>query len=317
MSHFITKRIFPGPVWLHFLLLGAVLYAGLTALYPEPKPILGPPNATRLTVMADSYAKLVGGQPTAADMERFVDLELRDELLFREALNRRLHLLDPVIDQRIVRNMRFLSPESLLDNATLVEQGRELNMHLTDEVIRRRLLQVMTQLIISAAGLTEPSDVALEAAFKAGTGDFREPARVSFSHVFLGEVSPLAGTTVLERVKAEALLPPEAIRLGKAFLSGFHFTNLSWMEVNSRLGREFVAALQGTISDQTLNTWVGPIASVYGQHLVYLESYTPERDQRLDEVADKLRWDLKTEAEKQAVDAAVTKFMAGYEVRRR
>ena len=82
MSHFITKRVFPGPVWLHFLLLGAVLYAGLTALYPEPKPLLGPPNTTRLTVMADSYAKLVGGQPTAADMERFVDLELRDELLF-------------------------------------------------------------------------------------------------------------------------------------------------------------------------------------------------------------------------------------------
>ena len=122
---------------------------------------------------------------------------------------------------------------------------------------------------------------------------------------------------MLERVKLEALQPPEAIRLGKAFLSGFHFTDLSWLEVNSRLGREFVAALQDSASHQTLNTWVGPIASVYGQHLVYLESYTPERDQRLDEVVDKLRWDLKTEAEKQAVDTAVMKFMAGYEVRRR
>jgi hypothetical protein len=36
----------------------------------------------------------------------------------------------------------------------------------------------------------------------------------------------------------------------------------------------------------------------------------------LDEVADKLRWDLKTEAEEQAVDNAVAEWMAGYEVRR-
>lgn len=316
MTPFLTKRIFPGPVWLHFLILGAALYAFFAALYPAPKPILGPPNPSRLAVMSDSYAKMIGGIPTEADRERFIDLELRDELLFREALRRRLHLLDPVIDQRIVRNMRFLSPESQLDNATLVAQGRALNMHLTDEVIRRRLLQVMTQLLIAAAGLTEPSGAALEAAFKARSGDFKEPERLSFSHVFLGEVSQETAGRVLNQIKAEALPPAEAISLGKAFLSGFHFTNLSWSEVNSRLGREFVAGLQDTRPDQALNSWVGPIASVYGQHLVYLESLTPERDQRLDEVADKLRWDLKTEAEKQAVDTAVTEMMAGYEVKR-
>ena len=166
MTQFLTRRIFPGPVWLHFLILGGMLYAALAALYPEPKPILWPPNAARLEAMTNSYAKIVGGRPTEADIERFIDLELRDEMLFREALNRRLHLSDPVIDKRILRNMRFLSPNSELSDATLVEQGRELNMHLTDEVIRRRLLQVMTQLIIASAQLSAPSDSAVEAAFE-------------------------------------------------------------------------------------------------------------------------------------------------------
>ncbi|MDG1065045.1 MAG: peptidylprolyl isomerase [Luminiphilus sp.] len=316
MTHFLTRRIFPGPVWLHFLMLGGVLYASLAALYPEPKPVLGPPNAARLEVMADSYAKIVGGLPTEVDIERFIDLELRDELLFREALNRRLHLRDPVIDQRILRNMRFLSPDSGLEDSTLVEQGRELNMHLTDEVIRRRLLQVMTQLIIASAELSRPADSAVEAAFEARKETFREPARVSFSHVFLGEVSQGDATTVFERVQADALPPAEAIRLGRAFLSGFHFTNLSWLEVNSRLGREFSAALQALVPDEPLNTWVGPITSVYGQHLVYLASFKPEREQRIDEVADKLRWDLKAEAEKQAMENAVAEWMTGYEVKR-
>lgn len=316
MSQFFTKRLFPGPVWLHFLLLGAALYAVLTALYPEPKPILGPPNPTRLELMADSYAKMVGGLPTEADIERFIDLELRDELLFLEALDRQLHLLDPVVDQRILRNMRFLSPDSELDDTVLVEQGRQLNMHLTDEVIRRRLLQVMTQLIIAGAGLDEPSESAMKAAFEARKNTFREPARVGFSHVFLGEVSQEEAAIILQQIKANALPPSEAILLGKAFLSGFHFASSTWQEVNSRLGREFTVALQAASPGQAVKSWLGPIASVYGKHLVYIETFTPERDQRLDEVADKLRWDLKTEAEEQAVDNAVAEWMAGYEVRR-
>lgn len=316
MSQFFTKRLFPGPVWLHFLLLGAALYAVLAALYPEPKPILGPPNPTRLELMADSYAKMVGGLPTEADIERFIDLELRDELLFLEALDRQLHLLDPVIDQRILRNMRFLSPDSELDDTVLVAQGRQLNMHLTDEVIRRRLLQVMTQLIIAGAGLDEPSESAMKAAFEARKNTFREPARVGFSHVFLGEVSQEEAAIILQQIKANALPPSEAILLGKAFLSGFHFASSTWQEVNSRLGREFTVALQAASPGQAVKSWLGPIASVYGKHLVYIETFTPERDQRLDEVADKLRWDLKTEAEEQAVDNAVAEWMAGYEVRR-
>lgn len=316
MSQFFTKRLFPGPVWLHFLLLGAALYAVLAALYPEPKPVLGPPNPARLELMADSYAKMVGGLPTEADIERFIDLELRDELLFLEALDRQLHLLDPVIDQRILRNMRFLSPDSELDDAVLVEQGRQLNMHLTDEVIRRRLLQVMTQLIIAGAGLDEPSESAMKAAFEARKNTFREPARVGFSHVFLGEVSQEEAAIILQQIKANALPPSEAILLGKAFLSGFHFASSTWQEVNSRLGREFTAALQAASPGQAVKSWLGPMASVYGQHLVYVETFTPERDQRLDEVADKLRWDLKTEAEEQAVENAVAEWMAGYEVRR-
>lgn len=316
MSQFFTKRLFPGPIWLHFLLLGAALYAVLAALYPEPKPVLGPPNPARLELMADSYAKMVGGLPTEADIERFIDLELRDELLFLEALDRQLHLLDPVIDQRILRNMRFLSPDSELDDAVLVEQGRQLNMHLTDEVIRRRLLQVMTQLIIAGARLDEPSESAMKAAFDARKNTFREPARVGFSHVFLGEVSQEEAAIILQQIKANALPPSEAILLGKAFLSGFHFASSTWQEVNSRLGREFTAALQAASPGQAVKSWLGPMASVYGQHLVYVETFTPERDQRLDEVADKLRWDLKTEAEEQAVENAVAEWMAGYEVRR-
>lgn len=316
MAEFLTRRLFPGPVWLHFLFLGAALYGVLSVIYPEPKPTLGPPNAARLAVMAESYAKMVGGLPSETDVARFIDLELRDELLFREALARQLHLRDRVIAQRIVRNMRFLDPETRADELQLVSEGMALNMHLTDEFIRRRLVQVMTQLLVAGAALQPATDQELLEAFESRRETFLEPARVSFSHVFLGEVSLEEAAAVLDEIESQALSPETAIGLGRAFLSGFNFANLSWTDVGSRMGREFTEALQRTAETGEAPRWLPPLASVYGMHLVYLHSYDAERPQKFDEVVDKLRWDLKTEREEAALQAAVETLMSAYEVKR-
>ena len=45
-------------------------------------------------------------------LSRFIDAELRDELLFREALQRGLQYRDVAIEQRIIRNMRFLDADT-------------------------------------------------------------------------------------------------------------------------------------------------------------------------------------------------------------
>ena len=316
MALFFTQRLLPGPVWLHFLLVGFALYAALALLFPEPWPVLGPPNPARLDVMADSYSKMVGALPTDDDVARFVELELRDELLFREALAAGLHRFDPVIEQRIVRNMRFLDPDTAADEGQLVAEGLALNMHLTDEVIRRRLVQVMTQFLIASAGLETPNDQDLAVAYEARRGDFREPARVSFRHVFLAEVSPQEASDRLAEINAADLSPDEAIRLGQAFLSGFNFQGLSWREVASRLGREFTEVLRERVEEGAEPGWIGPVASVYGMHLVYLDAYEEQRPQTLGEVAEKLRWDVKTEREQAALDSAVAALMQQYEVKR-
>ncbi len=316
MAMFFTQRILPGPVWLHFFLVGAVLYGVMSVVYPAPKPVLGPPNPSRLDVMAESYAKMVGAPPSDGDVARFIELELRDELLFREALARKLHQLDPVIEQRILRNMRFLDPGTVVEESQLVADGLGLNMHLTDEVIRRRLVQVMTQLLIAGAGLEAVTDGQLAAAYEARRGSFLEPARVNFSHVFLGEVTREEALEVLADIEARALPVGEAIRLGRAFLSGFNFTGLSWADVGSRLGREFAATLRSRVEVDGDVGWMTPVESVYGMHLVYVQSYENERPQTFDEVAEKLRWDLKTEREQAALDAAVATLMAQYEVQR-
>ena len=68
--------------------------------------------------------------------------------------------------------------------------------------------------------------------------------------------------------------------------------------------------------DPSRSGWIGSIASVFGQHLIYLDAYQAERPQQLDEVVEQLRWDIRTLKEEEALDEVVNGMMASYEVRR-
>ncbi|GIR69440.1 MAG: hypothetical protein CM15mP74_06910 [Halieaceae bacterium] len=64
-------------------MLGLLLFMAGQRLFPEPKPVLGPPNAERLAAMVENYARFAQGSVSPELLSRFVETELRDELLFR------------------------------------------------------------------------------------------------------------------------------------------------------------------------------------------------------------------------------------------
>ena len=97
--------------WLQFLLSGIALFMASQWAFPPPKPVLGPPSPERLNAMVQNYAQFAQGTVSPEVRDRFVDTELRDELLFREAIARDLHLRDLAVQQRIIRNMRFLDAQ--------------------------------------------------------------------------------------------------------------------------------------------------------------------------------------------------------------
>jgi len=317
MREFITRRWLPGPVWLHFVVLGSVLFVLNKQLFPEPLPVLGPPKEVRLAALEDNFARMAGRLPNEEEQARFVDLLLREELLFRIGVERELYLADPAVEQRIIRNMRFVDPSTDLSDAALVSRGLELNMHLTDEVIRRRVVQVMEQLLVAAANLPEPTEAELRTAYETRKADLTSPATVSFSHVFLGERSEEDVQRLLDTVRAQGMSHAEALPLGTAFLAGFEFTELGWPAVASRLGREFSDALKAQVAGGAQNgEWLAPIASVFGQHLVMLRGFNPERPLTFEEARKALLWELKTERDQGALDTALAQLMQGYEVRR-
>ena len=300
--------------WLQFLLLGSLLFLAGQWLFPEPKPVLGPPNAERLAAMAENYARFGGGPVSAELQSQFINSELRDELLFREALKRDLQYRDAAVEQRIIRNMRFLDSETDASDTELVEQGYALRLHLTDEVIRRRLVQIMERLIVALMSDPVPTAEQIQARYQRELESWQEPARYTFSHVFLSADRVVEMPALIEQIVAERMSPTEARLLGAPFLSGYEFTRQSPDQMTRVFGAVFAEQL--STAPAQAGAWVGPIPSAFGQHYVFIEELEPARTLSLDEVGVRIERDLVRESEEQAVTDWVERAMASYEVLR-
>ena len=300
--------------WLQFLLLGVVLFFAGEWAFPKPKPILGPPNPERLSAMIRNYEDLSRAEITPELLARFVDAELRDELLFREALKRDLQARDIAVEQRIIRNMRFLDTSSDASDSELLQQGYALRLHLTDEVIRRRLVQIMERLIIAVNRPTEPNDEKIKKRYQRDLVSWREPARYSFSHVFLSDQRSAEMPTLIERINKDGLDPLSARSLGAPFLSGYDFRDQSPEQMTRVFGAVFAEQL--VEMETTEKVWVGPVQSVFGMHYLYIHKFVEDRTLELDEVRQHIERELRREDERQVVENWIRDAISLYEVRR-
>ena len=298
--------------WLHFLVLGLCLFMAGRWAFPVPKPVLGPPNKARLQAMIENYGQFSRDEISPALLSRFVDAELRDELLFREALQRDLQYRDAAIEQRIIRNMRFLDADTQADDATLVEQGYALRLPLTDEVIRRRLVQIMERLIVASARIAPPTSDEIAARYQRDISSWLEPPLYSFSHVFLSVERVGEMPDLIAKVEADEMSSEQARALGAPFLSGYDFKLQSAEQMSRVFGAVFAEQL--TALDPVPGDWVGPITSAFGQHYVFIAAVQPERTMPLEEVSLKIEGALVREAEERAVDDWVSNALIGYEV---
>ena len=298
--------------WLHFLVLGLCLFMAGRWAFPVPKPVLGPPNKARLQAMIENYGQFSRDEISPALLSRFVDAELRDELLFREALQRDLQYRDAAIEQRIIRNMRFLDADTQADDATLVEQGYALRLPLTDEVIRRRLVQIMERLIVASARIAPPTSDEIAARYQRDISIWLEPPLYSFSHVFLSVERVGEMPDLIAKVEADEMSSEQARVLGAPFLSGYDFKLQSAEQMSRVFGAVFAEQL--TALDPVPGDWVGPITSAFGQHYVFIAAVQPERTMPLEEVSLKIEGALVREAEERAVDDWVSNALIGYEV---
>jgi hypothetical protein len=242
----------------HFLLLGGLLFLVRSAAVKAPAP------------------------PTPGD----------EELLYRAAVAAGLDHGSEVVNQRLIDNMRFLEGGEAgkgRDGGRLYTEAVALGFDRTDPVVRRVLVEQM-RLVAEAGGLSDPKP---EAPTEAELADylrrhqkrFRQPGQVRLSHVFLdadrrGAALESDARRLLARLRDGHVTPEEAPALGDPFLPGHHPAPATPRDLAKVYGPAFARGVAGLPAGR----WLGPVASTYGLHLVWIHGSVPGAPATLDEV---------------------------------
>jgi hypothetical protein len=298
--------------WLHFLVLGIVLYKLQGAMFPEPKTVIGPLEETRLEALQLQWFTRVGQQPSPSQKVKMITDELDRDLLFQRALELELHLYDKTVYQQLIRDMRFLGMAEEKTEDELFQQALAMRLHLGDEVVKRRLIQEMQRRLLFANPAVMPTKAQVLAEFSARKNQFRLPARYSIEHIFFNLDREAEVQSVIATIQQQQIDAGSAKRFSSPFMSGYKFHQQTPDQLVRLFGVQFVSTLinAGPIVGQP----IGPIRSIYGMHYVWVTAIEPGRDAQLEEVEPQVRKDLEAKASKLALKNSITELRSKYEV---
>jgi len=299
--------------WLHFLVLGILLFILQGVLFPEPKPVIGPLAPERLENIVQQWVTTTGRPPTQEQKQRLVQSELDRDMLFQRALEFELHLHDTVVYQRLLRNMRFLGLGEGESDQALYEQALEMRLHLGDEVVKRRMVQVMEQLLLAGYPPNPVTKEQVFAEFERRTDELRRQQRLSIEHIYFARAREDEAGSVIASIEQQQLTPQQARQFSSPFLPGYQFDYQSPDQLARHFGAAFVKNLLE--AGPQPGKWVGPIRSTYGLHYVWVEAIEPGRDATFEEVRGQLRRDLESAARTDALASAIERMRELYEVR--
>jgi hypothetical protein len=263
---------------LHFLLLGAALFAAYGALGRDRSDVPGAIVVSRGQIehLATGFTRVWQRPPTAEELDRLIRDYVREEVYYREAI--------------------------------------AMGLDLDDTVIRRRLRQKLEFVSEDIAALAEPTQADLEAFLRSQPDRFRSEPRFTFKHVYLnpqrhGDHLAVIADALLRRLK-QAGAQVDASALGDRFLLASAFDSVSSGDIARQFGEGFARALNGLAP----GAWAGPVQSGYGVHLVLLSERMEGRVPPLAEVGDSVRREWANAQREKANEAFYQKLLSRYTV---
>ncbi len=305
----------------HFVVIGALLYA-LASWFKGPEDISWR-RVESIAISSEQVAALrrewlarSGRFPTAAELASLIEIRVDEEILLLEARRRGLHRTDFLVGRRLVRNLRFLGDDPARSDSDLWAEALVLGMDRSDLVVRRRLIQRMQ--LEARGALGEPTRAELEAFLAANVDRFTEPEGIRLSHVYLsrdrrGEEAASDARRLLTRLREASIDPVGARhrRLGDPFL----FESDLPIRSPGELGRLLGASFAREVAHVEPVRWVGPIASSYGHHLVWIHERSPARPAALASVRSEVRQALLAERADEELAKRLHGWRARYSIR--
>jgi hypothetical protein len=181
---------------------------------------------------------------------------------------------------------------SLVDDFVSEEVGyREavaMGLDADDTIVRRRMRQKLEFLIEDSAASEEPAQADLQQWLDANPDAYRLPERRAIRHVLAsadrrGASAQADAGAFLAKLKSGV----DPAKLGDSSMLPAAMPLTTEEGVASLFGTDFASAAFAGQSE----TWFGPVASPFGQHLVLVMDIEPGRAVQLAEVREKVRSD--------------------------
>ncbi|WP_262695745.1 peptidylprolyl isomerase [Kordiimonas aquimaris] len=284
-------KLFKEPL-LQFVLGGALLYAALSLFAPdegaEDDPLFIYLDEGRLLTYlqyqdkafdTDQARRILDGlnEKTRQQLENEY---IRDEIMVREALALGLDQNDDVIDQRLIQKMDFIFQ-----------------------------------------GFAEPdqsiSEMELAAYFDANKVTYTTDAEATFTHVFfntneqtLAEATTKA-TKALETLQTNNVPFEDAGKYGDRFYFLKNYVNRPERMIKTHFGETTAAEI---FNPKAFDTWLGPLQSEYGLHLIMVRGVKAAQIPELSEITDQVQSDLLRERRDAVRRAAFEKVAQKYTV---
>jgi hypothetical protein len=189
----------------------------------------------------------------------------------------------------------------------LMREAIALGLDRDDPVVRRRLAQKMEFLSEDAASALQPSEADLRAYMAAHPKDFATEPRLTFSQI---------GLDPEKRQNADRLLAE--LNRGGGNLDALtsirmlpvHVDTMELRDVATLFGPQFTAKVETLLP----GTWVGPVPSGYGLHLVRLESIHPGHPQSFEAARDAVAREWSAAKRQEMKDLQLNELLARYKV---
>lgn len=307
---------------LHFLLLGLVLYGVQNLWSSQSDEATALANfrididEARVAILSQEFEQQMGRRAGPLDLERLIDAEVDEEVLFREALSRGLLERDPGVQTRLIQKMLFLEGDAAIQEAPeLLRRARELGLQEGDIVVRRILVQKMKLLGAQLSHNEAPTASEIAERYEAARKDYTDPDRATLSHVFVsadahGTSARTEASRLRDQILRGGLSPQRAIPMGDSFPLGHHLARRSARD----LDRSFGAAFSEAVFAAPTAEWSEPVSSAYGEHLLWIEALEVGKPRPLEEVQDQIRHALAREKGDAKLKASLRRWRSRYAV---
>jgi hypothetical protein len=298
----------------HFVLIGAL---GWWAVHGASSPVAeldGDPSRTiavdgpRIAGIAASWRAATGQAPSEARMRQLLDEAIVEEMLVREALRLQLDRT-PVVRQRLSDVARFLE---LADEPGEAEQAaRALGLESSDPIVRRYMAEAMTERLRRAQPAIVSSDAQIDARLESEPDRYTPPPRIRVSHVFVaghGAEAHSRASRLRDRLVASGATRNAADHLGDPFYGGQHFPLWTQAQLAAALGHDTAAAA----AILAARTWSRPVASPYGQHLLWIEPSEALATPAGNEIRRRIARDIENERQDAGVVKAIASLRSHY-----